>query len=258
MSVEEIIETVSSASEKGFKALVLQSGEDLWYDKEKLVDIVKAIRENFPMLVILSIGEREPEIYKELYERGARGVLLRFETGNKSLYEKLRPGHIMEQRINLIKDLRKLGYLIFTGFLIGLPGQKEEDIFRDIELTQELGTEMFSFGPFIPHPDTPLGNVSSPSLELVLQSIARTRIMYPQSKILVTTALESLDRDGGRRGLLSGANSLMIDVTPIKYRRLYELYPNRAGAETELNERIDQVLQLLYSLGRAPTDLGIK
>jgi biotin synthase len=90
-----------------------------------------------------------------------------------------------------------------------------------------------------------------------METIARARIMCPDAKILVTTALETLDRDGARRGLLAGANSLMIDVTPLKYRKLYELYPNRAGADSDITERINQILELLYALGRAPTDLGL-
>jgi len=257
MTQGEIIEAVKSANNKGFKALVLQSGEDPWYDSKKLVGIVKEIREKFPALLILSIGERDLDTYKLLYDAGSRGVLLRFETGNAERYKDLRPGHILEERLKLIRELHKIGYLIFTGFLIGLPGETKEDIWKNIQLTQELGTEMFSYGPFIAHPDTPLADSPSPSMDLVLRTIARTRISYPESKILATTALETLGKDGARRGLLSGANSLMIDVTPLKYRKLYELYPNRVGAESDLTERIDEVIKLLYSLGRAPTDLGL-
>ena len=257
MTREEIIEAVKSANNKGFKALVLQSGEDTWYDAKKLVSIIKEIREKFPALLIMSIGERDLDIYQELYDAGARGVLLRFETGNPELYKKLRPEHILEKRLELIRALHKMGYLIFTGFLIGLPGQKEDDILKDIELAQELGTEMFSYGPFIPHSDTPLRDTPSPSMDTALQAIARTRILYPESKILATTALETLDKDGAKKGLLSGANSLMIDVTPLKYRKLYAIYPDRAGAKADLTERIDEVIKLLYSLGRAPTDLGL-
>lgn len=257
MAEEEIIASAADAAERGFKALVLQSGEDIWYTSERLAYIIKTIMEKFPLLLVLSIGERESDEYKKLYEAGARGILLRFETSSPALYEKLRPGHILEDRINLIKELLNSGYLIFTGFLIGLPGQKEEDIRKDIELTHQLGAEMFSFGPFIPHPATPLAGNSPPSLDTVLQIIARTRILYPESKILVTTALETMDKTGARQGLLSGANSLMIDVTPQKYQRLYDLYPGRPGAEIGLTERIDEVTNLLYSLGRAPTDLGL-
>lgn len=259
MDIDEIVAAADFAvKELKFKALVLQSGEDPWYDEEKLVEIVERIREKSPALIILSIGEREPALYEKLYKAGARGVLLRFETSNPALYGKMRPGHDPKGRIELIKRLHDIGYLIMTGFLVGLPGQTREDLLEDIRLTGSLGTDMFSFGPFIPHPQTPLAGSSSPSIEETLDAIARARIMNPESRILVTTSLETLDKENGlKSGLLSGGNSLMINVTPKKYRRLYDIYPDRAGTDADIKERIDSVVKLLYSIGRAPTDIGL-
>ena len=183
---------------------------------------------------------------------------MRFETSNPLLYEKCRPGHKLEDRLKLIKELYEMGYLVLTGFLTGLPGETEADTLNDIELTNSLEPEMFSFGPFIPHPDTPLKDAASPSLESVLNTIARARIRHPQSRILATTALETLDKENGAKAaFMAGANSLMINLTPEKYRNLYEIYPNRAGSDEDVRERIENILNLLVSLGRAPTDLGM-
>ena len=259
MSVEEIVNNCEYAvKELGFKAIVLQSGEDSWYDETKLADIVEKIREKCNVLLILSIGERNFETYKKLHQSGARGILLRFETSNRILYQKYKPGHTLKKRLNLIHKLREFGFLIMTGFLIGLPDQTEQDILNDIELTASLGTDIFSFGPFIPHPQTQLSDASSPSMDSVLTTIARARILYPEAKIVVTTSLETLDKKNGAKfGLLSGANSLMINVTPKKYQKLYEIYPERAGINSKITDRIKSVLNLLHSIGRAPTDLGI-
>lgn len=209
-------------------------------------------------MIILSIGERDAALYEKLYNAGARGALIRFETGNSAIYEKMRPAHVLEERIDLIKKLKKTGYLVMTGFLIGLPGQTEADISKDIELTRSLDADMFSFGPFIPHPQTPLADVKSPSVEAVLDAIAEARLASPEAQILVNTSFETLDRDNAvRLGLMAGANSLMINVTPQKYRKLYDIYPNRAGIELDITERINSVVNLLHSIGRAPTDLGL-
>ncbi len=259
MSEEEIIQrAVDAVRELKFKALVLQSGEDLWYDEEKLSNIVSGIMHQAPALLVLSLGERDINLYRRLYQAGARGALMRFETSNPALYEKYRPGHNLEERLRLIKDLREMGYLVLTGFLTGLPGESEADTLNDIELTNSLDPEMFSFGPFIPHPDTPLKDAVSPSLESVLNTIARARIRYPQSRILATTALETLDKEkGAKAAFMAGANSLMINLTPEKYRNLYEIYPDRAGSDEDVRKRIEDVLTLLVSIGRAPTDLGM-
>lgn len=241
-----------------FKAMVLQSGEDLWYTQDKLMDIVSNIMKRSPVLLILSLGERDIETYKGLYAAGARAVLVRFETSNKQLYERYRPEHKLEERVNLIKALHQIGYLIFTGFLVDLPDQTEQDILNDIELTASLKAEMFSFGPFIPHPQTPLSQAEKPSLENTLTSIARARIRYPESRILVTTALETIGKaEGVKRGLLSGGNSLMINLTPEKYRLLYNIYPGHTLNNQGIDEEIRDTLALLASLGRAPTDLGL-
>ncbi len=258
MSCEEIINLASwAAKDLNFKALVLQSGEDTWFDDEKLVSVVERIMDEATCLLILSIGERQLETYRKLYAAGARGALLRFETSNAGLYEKFRPGHILQSRIQLIKELRQIGYLIMTGFLIGLPGQSQEDILSDIKLTSQLGTDLFSFGPFIPHPDTPLAKASLPCLEEVLNTIANCRILNPEAKILVTTALDTLDKENGLKfGLLAGGNSLMINITPERYQRLYEIYPDRAGTGQQVRKKIEETVNLLHSLGRAPIDLG--
>lgn len=259
MTREEIISSMDYAvNTLGFKSLVLQSGEDYWYDDEKLYLIIKEIKEKFPALIFLSIGERSVELYKKLYDLGARGILMRFETCNRSHYADLKPGTDLEDRITLLKQLKEIGYLIITGFLVGLPGQKSREILENIKLTSALGAEMFSFGPFIPHPQTPLADTPKPKLATMLNAIARARLMYPEARILVTTALETLDKEkGAREGLMAGANSLMINITPLKYRKLYEIYPDRAGNEDEITNRIDAVLKLLNDLGRAPTDIGI-
>lgn len=259
MSPDEIIAAAEEAVNlHKFKALVLQSGEDLWYDEEKLSYIVTNIRQRAACLIVLSIGEREKSLYEKLYRLGARGILLRFETSNEKIYEKTRPGRKINDRIGLIKGLHDIGYLVMTGFLIGLPAQTKEDISNDIKLTKLLGADMFSFGPFIPHPATPLAATPLVLTETVLETIAEARIASPEAQILVNTSFETLDRKNAvRMGLMAGANSLMINVTPEKYKKLYEIYPNRAGIDLTAAERISSVIDLLRSIGRAPTDLGL-
>lgn len=260
MDINEIVQVADNAvNELGFKALVLQSGEDPWYTPEKLVEIIKKILEKCGVLLFMSVGSRSRECYKKMYDAGARGVLLRFETANPVLYEKLHfgPKADFRARIELLRYARKLGYIIATGSLIGLPGQKAEDLLNDILLTKSLDAEMYSFGPLIPHPETPLAEMELSGINRVLKVLAVSRLIDKDAKILVTTALETLDKENGRKlGLLAGANSLMINVTPTRYRKQYTLYPGRPDRDKEIIKNIDDTLKLLYSLGRAPTDIG--
>ncbi len=258
MEIPEILSAVDEAVSHGFQALVLQSGEDAYYTDDKLEAIVREIRARHPVLIFVSVGERSADAYRRLYDAGARGVLLRFESSNEEIYKKIKPASSMTGRLDLIRNLKDIGYLIVTGFLIGLPGQKNDDIMRDIKMTADLGAEMFSFGPFIPHPETPLAGEKTPSLKKVLDTVANARIMNPDAKILVTTALETVwGLDGAKNALMAGGNSLMINVTPEKYRSLYDIYPDRFGTEIKIEEHIDMVVSLLRSIGRAPTDLSV-
>lgn len=258
MTTEKILETAENAvNSMGFKALVLQGGEDLFYTDEMLCEIITKMRERFPALLFVSFGERLLETYEKAYQAGARGALLRFETSNPSLYGKLKPGQELSTRVNLIKSLYGMGYLIVTGALVGIPGQTEEDRMNDINLAKDLKAEMYSFGPFIPHEETPLKGSAKPNIDIVLNTIAQARIMDPASKIVATTALETLDRENGaKQALMAGANSLMVNVTPKEYSKYYEIYPDRAGIDLDVESQIKKVVSLLHSLGRAPTDLG--
>lgn len=257
MSVVDIIAAAKSAiDDYGFKAIVLQSGEDYWYDDEKLQTIVREIRK-FGILIFLSLGSRSVATYKKLYDAGARAALVRFETSNVEIFEKLRPNSNLNDRIDLIKELKKIGYIIATGFMLGLPGETNEDIVNNILLTRYLMPDMYSFGPLIPTVGTPLENSAKVAKDLVLKTIALTRFVDSNSNILVTSALETLDCNARKEALLAGANSMMINVTPAKYKQLYSIYDNRVGIDEEIELSVKNTVALLYSLGRAPTDLGI-
>ncbi|MFA6549224.1 MAG: radical SAM protein [Candidatus Margulisiibacteriota bacterium] len=250
MNKNEILAAVEEAVEKhGFKALVLQSGEDPAFPVGRLVNLIREIKRRFAVLIFVSVGEIGREGLEKLYAAGARGNLLRFETSNPALYSRLHCGDKLEDRLRDIKDAYDLGYLILTGGLIGLEGQDEESLLNDILLTKELNTEMYSFGPVLPN---------GPATDLILKVIAVSRLVDPKNaKIVVTTGFETLDPEARRKGLLAGANSVMLNVTPQKYRNLYAIYPNRAHMEETIEDQIKSTLELLYSLGRAPTDLGV-
>jgi biotin synthase len=258
MSPDEIIDTaVNVSKEFGFKALVLQSGDSETYAIDELCQVIRTIKERAPMLICISFGEVGLDNLAKLYTAGARALLMRFETSNKDLYDRLHPGQNLANRLAHLKKARELGYLIMTGGLIGLPGQTDQDLIEDIMLTKKLGAEMASFGPFIPHPQTPLAHIVAPEKDKMLQVLTLMRFYDPENaKILVTTAFETLDANARKEGLLAGANSVMINVTPLPYRKYYSIYPNRAHADKDISTQINETLAILRSLGRAPTDLG--
>ena len=258
MSFDQILAAVGEAVNKfGFKSLVLQSGEGCGYALDELTDMVVSIKKKFPVLIFVSFGEVGIKGLGQLYAAGARGLLLRFETSNPALYEKLHSGCNLNSRLEHLKAAYQMGYLIVTGALIGLPGATKEDLVNDIILASSLHADMFSFGPFLPHPSTLLANYPAPSEQGVLGVLALARLICAKkAKILVTTAYETLSSSARQNGLMAGGNSIMINVTPLKYRSLYTIYPHRAHEDQTVAQQVRQALAMLKSFGRGPTDLG--
>jgi len=258
MTEAEILDTVKSAVDTyGFKALVLQSGEDPEYDVDRIAKLIKRIRTENDVLIFISVGEVGKTGLKKFYDAGARGTLIRFETSNENIYARLHPGDSLMRRMKEIEEAKKTGFLVLTGGLVGFPGQTDEDTVKDILNAAALAPEMYSFGPFIPHPQTPFAEKQSPPLDKILKTIALLRIADPMGKIVSTTALETLAPVEGRnRGFMAGANSMMLNLTPDNYRKHYQIYPGRIHENVSVDLQVREAVSDLRKLGRAPTDLG--
>ena len=223
---DEIVEYVKNAVKLGYKTIVLQSGEDEYFTTEKMVEIIKTIKE-FDVALTLSIGERSFEDYKAFKQAGADRYLIRIETTDKELYKKLHPNMDFNNRICCLQDLKTLGYEVGTGCLVGLPEQTIESLADDILFFKEIGADMVGIGPFIPHPNTPLKDEGTGNFTLALKVMALTRILLPDINIPATTAMETLNPNGRILALKSGANVVMPNVTSTEYRAKYEIYPNK-------------------------------
>ena len=226
LSHEEIIDFAKKGVGYGYKTLVLQGGEDDYYTVERLVPIVKDLKA-LGVALTLSIGERPFEEYEALKKAGADRFLLRIETTDRELYEELDPGMSHENRIQCLKNLRKLGYEVGSGCLVGLPGQKIESLADDILFFKELDVDMNGIGPFIPNEDTPLKDAEGGQFELALKVMAIVRLLLPDINIPATTAMETLNKQGRVIALQCGANVVMPNVTEGEYRKLYALYPGK-------------------------------
>jgi biotin synthase len=226
MTPEELIETARKAAAIGFKTIVMQSGEDLYYSKDVMSRIVEAIKK-FDVAVTLSVGERTYEEYKAWREAGADRYLMRIETTDKDLYHRLDPNMSWQHRFDCLMMIKDLGYELGSGIMVGLPGQSLESIADDLLFLQRIGVDMSGIGPFIPHQETPLAAEKGGSLHLALRTMAVQRLLMPDINIPATTAMESLHPKGRILALQSGANVVMPNVTEGEYRKLYELYPGK-------------------------------
>lgn len=281
MTLDEILASVRLAESLGYGTVVLQSGESpAVMPDEWVTDVIRAIRRVSQLAITLSLGERpanDYQAYRDWAAAGANRYLIRFETSNPDLFHRLHPGHPgLEVRLKALARLRDAGFEIGSGVMVGVPGQSWDDLANDIELFRTLNLNMIGVGPFLPHPETPLGkefleqkekknfiqnsfgpdSASDPEIvpndELTtLKTVALTRLVCPRSNIPATTALACIDRSmGHRNGLTRGANVIMPNVTPAKYRQLYEIYPSKAST-AEAAELFDRELKArILAIGR--------
>ena len=222
----DIINTAENAVRLGYRTIVLQSGEDEYYDTDKMLEIIREIKK-LDIALTLSIGEKTYDEYKAFKKAGADRYLLRIETNDENLYKDMHPNASFDNRKQCLYDIKSLGFETGTGCLVGLPGQTIESLANDILFFKELDADMVGIGPFIPHEQTPLKDAQKGDFWLALKVMALTRLNLPDINIPATTAMETLNPNGRIIALQSGANVVMPNVTSTEYRAKYEIYPGK-------------------------------
>ncbi len=231
---EEGVDLALKIASLGVRTIVLQSGDDLCYPRESICEIISGIKKNVDVAITLSVGERPMNDYNAFRDAGADRYLLRHEAADFSLYAKLHPGQNLKKRLKILEYLKKLGYQIGAGNIVGLPGQTLKNLADDILLLKELDVDMAGIGPFIPQKDTPLKNSPPGDLNLTLRVLALARILTKNSHLPATTALATLDpREGQLLGFKFGCNVIMPDFTPENYRQNYVIYDHKIRVDLE-------------------------
>lgn len=238
LTEEEILSCCEIGEKMGFKTFVLQSGEDPYYTDDIIVDLVRKIKAAHPdCAVTLSIGEKPHESYKKYFDAGADRYLLRHETANEEHYSKLHPENMSgSERKKCLFDLKKIGFQVGCGIMVGTPYQTIDNIFEDIEFMQQLQPHMIGIGPFIAHKDTPFKNEPDGSVERTLRLLSILRLLFPKVLLPATTALGTADALGREKGILAGANVMMPNLSPVNVRKKYLLYDGKICTGEEAAE----------------------
>ena len=259
LSTEEILSCCREGYGLGYRTFVLQGGEDPYFTDERMTELIRQIREEYPDCAItLSIGEREKDSYRKFREAGADRYLLRHETADAAHYRSLHPeGMNFSHRIQCLYDLKALGYQVGAGFMVGSPGQKLEHMAKDLLFLQKLQPEMVGIGPFIPHHDTRYAKEQAGSVQMTLFLLSVIRILLPKVLLPATTALGTMDPVGREKGLLAGANVIMPNLSPEKNRKDYSLYDNKIYTGEEAAQSIASLRKRVESVGcQVVTDRG--
>jgi biotin synthase len=264
LSAEQVLGAARAAADLGLGTVVLQAGEDPGLTAAWVAELVRRIKDQTGLAVTLGLGERSPAELRSWRRAGADRYLLRFETSNRALYDRLHPPAAGRptDRLLLLHVLRELNYEVGSGAMVGLPGQTWDDLAADLELFRRLDLDMIGIGPFVVHPDTPLGRGEGPPAagpdqvppdeEVACRVVALARLVCPRANIPATTAVATLDRERGyERALSSGANVVMPCFTPAPHADEYQIYPGRPGRAVEPAQAVAEIRRRVAALGRS-------
>ena len=264
MMRDEVLDCAREAVTLGYGTVVMQAGEDAALGAEWIAEIVRWIKQNTRLAVTLSLGERAEGELRMWREAGADRYLLRFETSDETLFRAIHPERAGSRpgRLALLKKLKELGFEAGGGVMVGIPGQSYESLAEDVLTFRALNLDMIGIGPYIAHAATPLGaGTLRPAIdaaeqapsneEMVYKMIALARLVRPDANIPSTSALATINKvDGRKRGLMVGANVVMPNVTPLKYRKMYEIYPAKACIDETPRDCNGCLRGQIRSLGR--------
>lgn len=237
LSLDEILQCAEMGYSLGYRTFVLQGGEDPYFTDEILVEIIQRIKGKYQDTAItLSVGEKPYASYERYFKAGVDRYLLRHETASRELFEKIHVNTDYDNRMRCLQDLKDIGYQVGAGFMVGIPGQTQEDLAKDLIFLKKLNPEMVGIGPFIPHKETEYKDQPGGRLEDTITMIALTRLFLPKALLPSTTALGSIDPMGREKGLKAGANVVMPNLSPTGVREKYSLYDGKICTGDEAAE----------------------
>ena len=262
IDIEDVIPAARFAYEQGYGSMVIQGGER--HDKkfrDKITSILKEVRKissESPLGITLSLGEQPFDVYQEWFEAGAHRYLLRIESSTQELFEKIHPvdeSHSFQTRLTALEDLRRAGYQVGTGVMIGLPFQTLGHLADDLLFFKNFDIDMCGMGPYLEHSQTPLYQYKDllipkeERLELSLKMVAILRLMMPKINIAATTAMQSIDPAGREKAILAGANVIMPNLTLTEVRGDYSIYENKPGVGEDASITSSSLERMLQNAG---------
>lgn len=259
LTKEDILDCCRQGYELGFRTFVLQGGEDGYFTVERLTELIREIKNGYPDCALtLSVGEKKEEEYRAFREAGADRYLLRHETADPDHYRILHPEPLsLENRKHCLFLLKKLGFQTGAGFMVGSPGQTPETLAEDFLFLKKLDPEMVGIGPFISHGDTPFREQPDGTMEDTLFYLALLRLMLPRVLLPATTALGTIHPSGREKGILSGANVVMPNLSPLSVRKKYMLYDGKISTGDEAAEGVKNLKKRIEAIGcQIVTDRG--
>ena len=230
----------------------IQAGEDPVVVREVVLPLIRVLRRDTSLGIIVCLGTLNDALYRELREAGASVYIMKFEAADAARYAAVAAPGTLEERLAHIRALAAAGWLVSSGFIVGLPGQPAEELLECLSLAASLPLIGCSVSPFIAGSQTPFRDHPAPDASWTLNCMAALRLMRPDWVIPAVSALNLAAEDGYRRGLRAGANLVTINLTPSAVRGDYVIYKRDRFIMTE-----ERILNAITAEGLRPSPVGL-
>ncbi|MHA3963202.1 MAG: B12-binding domain-containing radical SAM protein [Candidatus Thorarchaeota archaeon SMTZ1-45] len=102
------------------------------------------------------IMTRHPEIADWLKDSGCHTLYIGAESGSQRILDKIKKGIRISQIINAVKRAKAVGLEVVLSFILGIPGETQEDIRSTIDFACRLDPDLAQFTICTPYPGTPM------------------------------------------------------------------------------------------------------
>lgn len=160
-SPESIVDEIEYWYNRGMRIFNIVDDNFTFY-KERVLEICDGIkRKGFKGLTLsCRNGVRADTVDREMLEAmkavGFNYLAFGVESGSEKILKVLKKGETLEDMEAAIKDACDLGFMVTLFFIIGLPGETEDDVYKSFALAKKYPVFDVRFYNLIPFPGTEL------------------------------------------------------------------------------------------------------
>ncbi|EHP87231.1 5,10-methenyltetrahydromethanopterin hydrogenase cofactor biosynthesis protein HmdB [Methanotorris formicicus] len=241
ISNEDIKKSAIAIEESGICRVSCSSAHG--YEGREVLRALKIVKENTNLEVLVNAGaDLTEESIKEMRKYNIDTICCNLETINEELFNKVKPGEKLKDRIKVCKLVRKYDIELSSGLLIGI-GESYEDRVEHLFYLKELGVGEIPIMGFNPYKDTPMENHPKCSALEQAKTIAITRLIFPN--IRITSPTPTIGAELVQFALLGGASNVAT-VIPDNHPM------NIKGVGNPKTGNLNEVIKLIREIGLTP------
>ncbi len=157
-SPASVLAEVQQLRELGFT--VLHFKDDVFsFDREHTMGLCEALatqRRPLPFTVQTRVDHVDPELFRAMRRAGCTTVSFGIESGSQAVVDRLRKGTTIAQARAAFRGAREAGLLRVGFFLLGSPGETEDDMASTLALAKELDPDILQVAFLTPYPGSAL------------------------------------------------------------------------------------------------------